>query len=256
MSQPKCILISSEKSGSGKTNLAIHLTMGLLSQGKPVFTIDLDETQAAFSKFVYNRRSNGSIIKLNNLNKYHLSLSNLPPHERDYSKIDQIISTKKNENFYVIIDTASHDFDIEKFGAFEIDTIITPANESYLDLSFLVNIDPITKKIISPSTYSEKLWEYKKKKNLYNKRATKKHLNWYLLLNKAINDNSSKKIAKIFKEISIRYNCFPFYGKITPYVNEDDLFTGKTSFDTHETELTLKDITLKQNIRMMIKHLL
>src|SRR5690606_31573443 len=52
---PLIIVFGNEKGGSGKSTMAIHVTISLLQQGLRVGTLDLDSRQATFSRFFQNR---------------------------------------------------------------------------------------------------------------------------------------------------------------------------------------------------------
>src|SRR6516225_11564346 len=50
------IVIGNEKGGTGKSTLAMHLSVALMSFGQRVATIDLDSRQKTFTHYVENRR--------------------------------------------------------------------------------------------------------------------------------------------------------------------------------------------------------
>src|SRR6202162_6373484 len=51
------IVVGNEKGGTGKSTLAMHLTVALMNFGQRVATIDLDSRQKTFTHYVENRRS-------------------------------------------------------------------------------------------------------------------------------------------------------------------------------------------------------
>src|SRR6201985_3991076 len=57
MSTTRVIVVANEKGGSGKSTVAMHVTLALIKSGQRVATIDLDARQKSFTHFVENRRA-------------------------------------------------------------------------------------------------------------------------------------------------------------------------------------------------------
>ena len=51
------VVLGSEKGGSGKSTIALHIAVALLKAGQRVATIDLDCRQRSFTHFIENRRA-------------------------------------------------------------------------------------------------------------------------------------------------------------------------------------------------------
>src|SRR5258708_6275165 len=51
------IVVGNEKGGTGKSTLAMHLSVALMNFGQRVATIDLDSRQKTFTHYVENRRN-------------------------------------------------------------------------------------------------------------------------------------------------------------------------------------------------------
>src|SRR5260370_33658830 len=51
------IVVGNEKGGTGKSTLAMHLSVALMNFGQRVATIDLDSRQETFTHYVGNRRN-------------------------------------------------------------------------------------------------------------------------------------------------------------------------------------------------------
>src|SRR6185436_12721206 len=52
-----CIVLGNEKGGSGKSTVAMHVTVALLKAGQRVATVDLDSRQQSFTRYIDNRRT-------------------------------------------------------------------------------------------------------------------------------------------------------------------------------------------------------
>ena len=53
---PHVIVVGNEKGGSGKTTIAMHVAIALLTDGQRVATIDLDSNQKSLTRYIENRR--------------------------------------------------------------------------------------------------------------------------------------------------------------------------------------------------------
>ena len=51
------VVLGSEKGGSGKSTIALHIAVALLKAGQRVATIDLDCRQRSFTHYIENRRA-------------------------------------------------------------------------------------------------------------------------------------------------------------------------------------------------------
>src|SRR5262245_26298958 len=53
----RVIVVGNEKGGSGKSTVAMHISIALLKLGHRVATLDLDTRQKSFTTYVENRRT-------------------------------------------------------------------------------------------------------------------------------------------------------------------------------------------------------
>jgi chromosome partitioning protein len=157
--RPRVVVLGNQKGGSGKSTAAMHLTVGLLHCGYGVGSVDLDSGQATLSHFVGNRKrfaeTSGAPLAM-------------PTHRRVESSSEKSLAAAEAEEAaavaeafealvdqdYIIVDTPGSDTFLSRLGHVLADTLITPVNDSYLDLDVLVRIDPDGKTITGPSGYS------------------------------------------------------------------------------------------------------
>ncbi len=157
--RPRVITLGNQKGGSGKTTVAMHLMVGLMSCGYRVGSLDLDGDQATLSHFVENRvrHAKGSAFPLD-----------MPTHWRIDSSLESAVADAEEEETahlqmaldglldhdYIVIDTPGNDTFLSRIGHILADCLITPMNDSFLDLDVLVRFDAEAKRIIGPSGYS------------------------------------------------------------------------------------------------------
>lgn len=62
----------------------------------------------------------------------------------------------------VVIDTPGSDMYLSRIAHSYADTLITPLNDSFIDLDMLVRIQSDSLDILRPSTYAEMVWDQRK----------------------------------------------------------------------------------------------
>ena len=157
--RPRVIVIGNSKGGSGKSTTAIHIVSGLLSYGYSIGCIDLDGVQATLSNFVDNRR------RFSSAKKAQLDLPALHTLKTCQDKSLDFAEASDCRNFarafhdlidrdYIVVDTPGSDSLLSRLAHALADILITPMNDSFLDLDVLVRVDHDGKQILGPSTYA------------------------------------------------------------------------------------------------------
>lgn len=157
--RPHVLALGNQKGGVGKSTVAIHLIIGLMRHGFTVGSIDLDERQGTLSRFMRNRQRflSASEIDLplpDNQGLYrsiHDTASKAG--EDEISRLAKVLERFRNRDF-IVIDIAGDNTFLSRCGHILADTLITPLNDSFLDLDALVRIDVDGERIIGPSAYS------------------------------------------------------------------------------------------------------
>ncbi len=156
----KIVVFGNEKGGTGKSTLAMHVAVALMVRGLKVATIDLDAGQGTLSRYVSNRASYAMRTGHKIAQSLHTSI--LPAAFQD---ADDAELTKALGNCgacdVVIIDTPGHDSSLSLAGHSYADIIVTPLNDSLIDLDVLADVDLIKKVITRPSRFSERVWKAK-----------------------------------------------------------------------------------------------
>ena len=67
---------------------------------------------------------------------------------------------------FIVIDTPGSDTGLSRIGHARADILITPLNDSFLDLDLLARLDREGKQIKGPSIYAEAVWEQRKRRAL------------------------------------------------------------------------------------------
>ena len=154
------IVLGNEKGGSGKSTTAFHLAIYLLYSGLRVVTIDVDSRQQTLTQYVRNRRnwSRSHSLSVPQTTHYHLPLSRddsiSKNQQKEFEVFSQAISEVERDFDFVLIDTPGFDTNLTRLAHSLADTLITPLNDSLIDLDVLAQIDPVTGEPREMSHYS------------------------------------------------------------------------------------------------------
>jgi chromosome partitioning protein len=255
------IVIGNEKGGSGKTTTAMHLIVSLLKLGFKVGSMDLDARQQSLARYLENRRTT--------MQKRGSEL--LMPEHYNFSKsqaTDSVVSdkadeenfmqglTKLAENDFIVIDTPGSDAFQSRLAHSHADTVITPVNDSFIDLDLIGNISAETLDSIKPGIYSAMLWEQKMKRAA----RSQKELKWIVVRNRLANIDA---INKRNVETSLTKLSKRFGFKIAPGFSDRVIFKelfllGLTLHDAAsapEIKLNTSVIAARQELREFVKAL-
>ena len=162
--EPYIIVVGSEKGGTGKSTTAMHLAVALMAQGFRVGTLDLDARQGSLSRYVENRRfyagETGTALDL----PRHCSVaaSEAPERRRsnaeDQAALDAALAELAGCDF-AVLDTPGSDSHLSRLGHAKADTLVTPLNDSLVDIAVLAQIDRQKREVQAPSVYSRMVWE-------------------------------------------------------------------------------------------------
>jgi chromosome partitioning protein len=157
--RPQVVAVGNQKGGSGKTTTAIHLLVGLLRRGMTVGSIDLDVRQGTLSRFVRNRERFAAATGITPpmpehrgvARSVHATVAEANDDEatRLAAAFDDLIGRD-----WVVVDIPGDNSFLARTGHLLADVLVTPLNDSFLDLDALVRIDVDGQRIIGPSAYS------------------------------------------------------------------------------------------------------
>ncbi|MDR1488411.1 MAG: division plane positioning ATPase MipZ [Holosporales bacterium] len=251
----KVIVFGNEKGGTGKSTLAMHLVVNLLNQGHKVGTIDVDAKQGTFSRYIENRTRTHDEGEKNILLPTHRPIffsGNAEENKKNFSiAMDSLLGSD-----YIVVDTPGHDNDLSRFAHSFADILITPMNESFIDLDLLVRLrDSLNKSELKPSSYAEMVWEQKKNKAVRNRGS----IDWIVLINRMSNiaSKNRQELEKVLIALSKRIG-FRFAKGFKERVIFRELFlSGLTLLDKNATgmQISLSHIAARHELADLIEAL-
>jgi chromosome partitioning protein len=255
------IVIGNEKGGSGKTTTAMHLIISLLKLGFKVGTLDLDSRQQSLTRYVDNRKQFVTKKNIQLMMPEHYAMSRSENNNKQESDKEEEVNfttmlEKLKANDFIVIDTPGSDAYLSRIAHSYADTVITPINDSFVDLDLIGNVNADTFDSMRPGIYSAMLWEQKMKKIA----RTKKEINWIIVRNRL---STLDAINKRNMEVSIAKLAKRFGFKVAPGFGDRVIFKelflhGLTLHDAQnsgEIRMSTSVIAARQELREFIKAL-
>ncbi|OJX12014.1 MAG: ATPase [Caedibacter sp. 37-49] len=256
--KPYIIVLGNEKGGTGKSTLSMHLIVHLLRLGFKVGSIDIDARQGTLSRYIENRQK---FVQMNNkelpISSHHAIIkSNLPTvadaHQEDKEKFLACLETLKEKNF-IIIDTPGSDTFLSQLSHSYADTLITPLNDSFIDLDMLARINNETREISGPSTYAEMVWDQKKQKLLRDRTQ----FDWIVLRNRlsSIYAKNKEEMQALLNKLAQRIGFRLASGFGERVIFRELFLQGLTLLDLKDVgiEMTLSHVAARQELRALLE---
>ena len=151
----------------------------------------------------------------------------------------------------IVVDTPGRDDPIARAAILKADTLVTPMNDSFVDLDLIGQVHPENYKITRPSFYAELIW------NSRTQRAknTGRSVDWVVLRNRLqhIESHNLRRVGAALDELARRvgFRVIPGLGERVIY---RELFPkGLTLLDFEQLgEVGIGHITARQELREMI----
>jgi chromosome partitioning protein len=246
MGQPHFIVFANEKGGTGKSTTAVHTAVALAASGHRVGALDLDGRQRTMTRYLDNRTAT---IKRLDVALPHPAYEVLEQH--DEAALEAAVGRLSAAADVIVIDTPGRDDDVARAAILKADTLVTPMNDSFVDLDLIGQVDPDSFKITRPSFYAELIWNSRTQRA----KVTGKSVDWVVLRNRLqhIDSHNLRRVGAALDELARRvgFRVIPGLGERVIY---RELFPkGLTLLDLQQLgEVGMGHITARQELREMI----
>ena len=246
MTQPHFIVFANEKGGTGKSTTAVHTAVALAASGHRVGALDLDSRQRTLTRYLENRAAT--------IRRLEAKLPQ-PVFEvlEDHSEtgLSAAIERLSDEADVIVVDTPGRDDAVSRAAILRADTLVTPMNDSFVDLDLIGQVHPENYKITRPSFYAELIWNSRTERA----KTTGKSVDWVVLRNRLqhVESHNLKRVGAALDELARRvgFRVIPGLGERVIY---RELFPkGLTLLDLQQLgEVGIAHITARQELREMI----
>jgi chromosome partitioning protein len=256
------IVLGNEKGGSGKTTTGMHLIVSLLRLGFSVGSIDIDSRQRSLSRYLENRKQTMLKEGITLPQPQHIVVQKSPfnivqeAEADEYDRFTKALMRLQAANDFVVIDSPGSDTHLSRVSHAYADTVITPINDSFVDLDVLATVDGQTMKIVKPSIYSEMMWEQK----LSRAKRDGGSIEWIVMRNRLSNIDAKNKrfMTQVTTELSRRIGFRVAPGFSERVIFREMFLQGLTVLDIMETAkggLSMSHIAARQEVRDLLKTL-
>ncbi|WP_196258543.1 division plane positioning ATPase MipZ [Pelagibacterium limicola] len=254
------IVLGNEKGGSGKSTTAFHLAIYLAYEGFRVATIDTDSRQQTLTAYVTNRRERARQlgIKIPQPTHFHLPQprgdSRTANDRAVFEMFRSAIAEVEGYADFVIIDTPGFDTHLTRLAHSLADTLVTPLNDSLIDLDVIGRIDPETGDIRELSHYTRLVQRARSERLNIDGRS----IDWVLVRNRIsmLGSRNARLVLTGLENISARVGC-----RIADGIAERVIFRslfpfGMTVFDPLDEEMlggapSMSHVTARQEYRAL-----
>jgi chromosome partitioning protein len=205
--RPRAVVIGCEKGGTGKSTLAIHVVVSLLKEGLSVATVDLDPRQGTLSRYLENReesRRGGFALAMPVHRRVRLAAFSSTSVEREHqARWMRVTLDEMGAHDVVVVDTPGGDSHLNRLAHAMADTLITPINDSFLDLDLLCRTDADGDVVTGPSQYSQMVWEQRQRRSM----AGGPPVDWVVVPNRLVlrGDDQGPRIGRLLEDLAGRF---------------------------------------------------
>lgn len=249
----RVIVVGNEKGGSGKSTVAMHVAVALTKSGQGVATIDLDTRQKSFTHYVDNRRvwAKQANRDLNIPEHFCFGNLNYPTADEEAAgckALEDTVDALADRYGVVVIDTPGHDSYLSRHAHSLADILITPLNDSFVDLDVLGSVCPETSRVTGVSHYAQMVEDARGQRRVRDSGT----IDWIVLRNRlsSIGSRNKRLVGDGLQELSRRLNFRHIEGLAERVIFREFYPRGLTAVDdldeaTLNTRPTMSHITAR-----------
>jgi chromosome partitioning protein len=257
MGRAHVIVFGNEKGGSGKSTTAMHVVTALLKSGLKVAAVDLDGRQKSLARYIENR---GAFSAKHGLPLVLPSVDVLQDGTEadDKAAMADLFARLSETTDAIVIDCPGRDSFLSREAHAVADTLITPLNDSFVDLDLLATVDPDTNKVIRPSFYSELVWKCRQMRAARNK----ENIDWVVLRTRLshLEARNMRKVGAALDELAKRIGFRVLPGLSERVIYREMFLKGLTLLDLKEAgaaagAMNMSQVAARQELRDMVNAL-
>jgi chromosome partitioning protein len=240
------IVFANEKGGTGKSTTAVHIAIALAAQGYKVAALDLDVRQKTLARYLDNRAATMRRRKIELPTVRHGVLDLMTP-----AGVQQESARLGFGHDFVIIDTPGKDDPVARAAIALADTIVTPINDSFIDLDLIGQVDAETYRVKKPSFYAELIWDLRKERAKEDGTT----VDWVVLRNRLqqIQARNMTRVGNAVNDLAKRVGYRPIPGLSERVIYRELFPAGLTLLDIDAVDgVSIGHIAARQELRELI----
>ena len=243
------IVFANEKGGSGKSTTAVHTAVALAAAGRSIAAIDLDARQRTLGRYFDNRLETEKRLGVKLVTPHHETIDSTDP-----ADVERRIEALSEQHEFVLIDTPGRDDPLGRASIAMSDTLVTPINDSFVDLDLIGQVDPERYTIRRPSFYAELIWDARK----VRARTDGGTVDWVVLRNRLqhVEARNMRRVASALTELSKRVGFRVIPGLSERVIYRELFPKGLTLLDiAHLGDVGIGHVAARQELREMVSGL-
>ena len=244
------VVLGGGKDGCGKSTIAMHLITALLHENQVVSSLDLGSDQGTLTQYVENRRAHAARTdRPFPLPKHSAIAAGEGEDVRFETALQALIETSD----HLIIDTQGGETALGRMAHAWADTVITPINDSFIDLETLARFEPGSLEAAVPSSYSTMI----RAANDTKLRRDGRPIDWIVLRNRlaSLNSNNKARMSEALTQLSGQLGFREGPGLSERVIYRELFNSGLTLVDLRDrsakVELTLSHVAARQELRAL-----
>lgn len=254
------LVIGNEKGGSGKSTTGMHIAVALMAEGARVATLDLDARQGTFSRYVENRAAYARRKSVDLPMPLHAAVvlstlaDRVAAEADEKARFEAALESSRAAVDFVIVDTPGSDTYLSRLAHTRADTLLTPLNDSFIDLDLLARVDPDTLKIVRPSIYAEAVWKQRQMRAIEGGRP----VDWVVMRNRlsSLAARNKRDIGVVIEALAKRIGFRVAAGLSERVIYKELFLSGLTLLDLNRGQggpsLSLSHVAARQEVRDLV----
>jgi chromosome partitioning protein len=254
---PHRIVFANEKGGTGKSTTAVHVAVALAYRGAKVAAIDLDPRQRTLYRYFENRRETERRRRVDLPGADFAVFDGGSVEELETAVEELANGDLAGPADFVIFDSPGRDDPLARHAATRADTLVTPMNDSFVDLDLLARIDPDGLKIVRPSIYAEAVWKQRQLRAMQGGRP----IDWIVVRNRLSNlaARNKRDMLSVLQTLSKRIGFRLAAGLNERVIYRELFLRGLTLLDLREYKtgvaMTMSHVAARQEVRDLLEAL-
>jgi chromosome partitioning protein len=216
--RPFIITMGNEKGGTGKSTIAMHMAIALLKLGYGVGAIDLDGRQGTLSRYLAHREAFARVAGREIAVPAYRRIQASTAGKRVRAECEDLMQLRQalaelSQCQAVVIDTPGSDSHLARLGHANADMLITPLNDTFLDVDVLARIDCDKRAVLAPSAYCRMVMDLNDRRLASGRPA----IDWIVMRNRLthIHTHNKREIASLLRQLAERtgFRLVPGFGE-------------------------------------------
>lgn len=254
------ICFGNVKGGSGKSTTAMHTLVALLKMGRTVGAIDLDVRQRTLSAYIENRRiwADAEGIEVPMPLERTIQLSRIDSRRQadaeEKSWLKAALSELSLICDFIVIDSPGSYTNLSRVAHANADIVVTPMNDSFIDLDVIAKIDRQSFQVKGPSLYSQMIWESRK----VRAQTERAKIDWVLIRNRMSNldTRNKRQMQTVLSKLAPRAGFRLAPGFCDRVIYRELFLAGLTLLDLGDPgsrmRMTMSHIAARQEMRELL----